>query len=67
MDAVLSFFAVHFDLPILDWIAENMCCAFLDVTMPLITVLGNAGIFWIIVAVVLLCIPKYRKVGLRRL
>ena len=64
MDAVLSFFAVHFDLPVLDWIAENMYCAFLDVTMPLITVLGNAGIFWILVAVILLCIPKYRKVGL---
>ena len=64
MDAVMSFFAVHFDLPILDWIAENMYCAFLDTAMPLITVLGNAGIFWILVAVVLLCIPKYRKVGL---
>lgn len=64
MDAILSYFAVHFDLPILDWIAENMYCAFLDFVMPLITVLGNAGIFWILVAVFLLCIPKYRKVGL---
>ena len=64
MEAVLSSFAVHFDLPILDWIAENLHCAFLDFAMPLITVLGNAGIFWILVAVVMLCIPKYRKMGL---
>ena len=64
MDAVLSYFAVQFDLPILDWIAENMYCDFLDFVMPLITVLGNAGIFWILLAVAFLCIPKYRKVGL---
>lgn len=59
-----SFLAEHFDLPILDWIAANLWCPFLDFLMPLITVLGNAGAFWIGLAVVLLCIPKYRKVGL---
>ena len=32
--------------------------------MPVITLLGDAGAFWIGIAVVLLCIPKYRKVGL---
>ena len=32
--------------------------------MPLITVLGNAGIFWIITAVALLLFPKHRKTGL---
>ena len=61
---IFSYLAEHFDLPILDWIAEHLHCAFLDVVMPLITVLGNAGIFWIACAVVLLCIPKYRKIGL---
>ena len=61
---ILSFFAEHFDLPILDWIAAHLQCAFLDFLMPLITVLGDAGIFWIAVAVVLLLIPKYRKAGL---
>lgn len=61
---LLSYFAEHFDLPILDWIAETLHCNFLDFLMPLITVLGNAGIFWIVVAVVLLLIPKYRKIGL---
>ena len=61
---LLAYFAEHFDLPILDWIAETLHCGFLDFLMPLITVLGDAGIFWIAVAVVLLFIPKYRKIGL---
>ena len=30
----------------------------------MITALGDAGIFWIAVAVVLLFFPKYRKIGL---
>lgn len=64
MESILSFFAVNFDLPILEWIANNLHCPFLDFLMPLITVLGNAGIFWIAVAVILLFIPNYRKIGL---
>lgn len=55
--------AVSFDLPILDWIAEHLRCAFLDQLMPLITFLGNGGILWIILAVVCMLIPKYRKAG----
>ena len=61
---LLSYFAIHFDLPILDWIADNLYCAFLDTVMPLITLLGDAGIFWILMAAVFLFIPKYRKTGL---
>lgn len=61
---ILSFLAEHFDLPILDWIAAHLWCDVLDVLMPIITVLGDAGIFWIAVSAVLLCIPKYRKAGL---
>lgn len=64
MNMLLNFFAESFDLPILDWIAGTFHCAFLDFVMPLITVLGDAGIFWIAVAVVLLFFPKYRKIGL---
>ncbi len=56
--------AEGFDLPILEWIAAHIRCAFLDVLMPAVTVLGNSGIFWIILAVLFLCIPKYRKMGL---
>ena len=61
---ILSFLAENFDLPILDWIAANMQCKLLDVLMPIITVLGDAGIFWIATAVVLMLFPKYRKAGI---
>lgn len=61
---IFSYLAEHFDLPILEWIAANLRCAFLDAVMPIITLLGDAGIFWIAIAVVLLFIPKYRRVGL---
>ena len=42
---ILSFFAEHFDLPILDWIAAHLQFGFMDFIMPLITVLGDAGTF----------------------
>ena len=61
---ILSFLAENFDLAVLDWIAANLWNPVLDVLMPLITLLGDAGIFWIAIAVVLLCTKKYRKVGL---
>ena len=61
---LFSYLAEHFDLPILDWIAAYLWCPFLDAVMPVITLLGDAGIFWIAIAVVLLFFPKTRKVGL---
>lgn len=61
---ILSFLAEHFDLPILDWIMANLWCPFLDAVMPVITVLGDAGIFWIALAAVFLLLPKHRKMGL---
>ncbi len=64
MEGIFTYLAEHFDLPILAWIAEHLHSAFGDAVMPVITLLGDAGIFWIVVAVVLLFIPKYRKVGL---
>ena len=64
MAEIFAWFAVHFDFPILDWIAANLRCAFLDTVMPVITILGDAGIFWIAVSIVFLLIPKYRKAGL---
>jgi undecaprenyl-diphosphatase len=60
----LNLLAEHFDLPILDWIAANLWCPFLDAVMPVITVLGDAGIFWIALAALFLFIPKHRKMGL---
>ena len=64
METFFGLMAEGFDLPILDWIAENIHCAFLDTVMPLITMLGDAGIFWIALSVLFLLFPKYRKVGL---
>lgn len=64
MAGFFSFLAESFDLPVLQWIAGNLQCAFLDTVMPLITVLGDAGIFWIALAVVFLFFPKYRRIGL---
>ncbi len=51
------------DFAILHWIMDNVWNPFLDVLMPLITLLGDDGIFWIAVALVLIIIPKTRKTG----
>ena len=64
MENSFSFLAEHFDLPILEWIRQNLTCPLLDALMPAVTALGNAGIFWILLAAILLLIPKYRKTGL---
>lgn len=52
------------DISVLVWIAEHMRSAFLTPVMKFITYTGNAGIIWIILSVVLVCIPKYRKAGI---
>ena len=62
--ALLDTLAVSFDLPILDWIAANLWCPALDFAMPLITLLGDAGIFWIAVAVLFMITKKHRKTGI---
>ncbi len=64
MEAFFSLLAEGFDLPVLQWIRLNFQCAFLDAVMPVITWLGDAGIFWICTAAVLLLLPKHRKTGL---
>ena len=51
------------DFAILDWIIAHVWCPFLDWFMPLITMLGDDGIFWIAVALILLVFPKTRKTG----
>ena len=56
--------AVSFDLPILDWIQSTLGCKFLDTVMPIITLFGEDGIFWIAWAVLLIIFPKTRKTGL---
>lgn len=53
-----------FELPVLYWIREHLTCPFLDWLMPPLSALSAHGEIWILLAVVLLCIPKTRRVGL---
>ncbi len=52
------------DRNILDFIQNNMRNPFLDRVMPFITALGNGGIFWILICIILLITKKYRKAGM---
>lgn len=52
-----------FEFEILDCI-QGIRTPFLDTLMRFITGLGNGGIIWIVLAAVLLIIPKKRKSGL---
>ncbi len=54
----------NLDVTVLDWIQNNLRCDFLDAVVPYITSLGDKGLFWILVAVVLLVFKKTRKTGL---
>lgn len=52
----------------LDWIILNkiqgaMSSGFMDMIMPKITLLGSAGIIWIIIGVALLISKKHRRIG----
>ena len=60
MQAFFALLAESFDLPILDWIQANLQSPFLDFIMPWITMLGDAGIFWIACSVILMFLPKFR-------
>ncbi len=64
IQAFLYQIALSFDLPVLDWIQANLKSGFMDTVMPIITMFGDDGIFWIAIAVILLLFPKTRKVGL---
>lgn len=52
------------DFKILDFIQKHFSCRFLDFLMPKITFLGNEGLIWILTAVVMLFLAKYRKTGI---
>lgn len=51
------------EVGILDWIQDVFQCAFLDWFFPLVTKLGDHGLFWILLAVLLLCFKKTRATG----
>ena len=51
------------ELQFLDFL-QTIHTPFLDKTLAIITSLGNAGIIWIVLAAVLLILPKTRKAGI---
>ena len=53
---------MNIELSILDWI-QTLHTPFLDKLKVFITRLGDAGIIWIVLSIVLLLIPKTRKSG----
>lgn len=55
---------INLDGDILLWIQENIRNGILTPIMKLITHLGDAGIFWIVLTLVLLIFKKTRKVGI---
>lgn len=61
---LLASLAISFDLPILEWIRTTLWCDALDVVMPIITMFGDGGVFWIAWAVLLLIFPRTRRIGL---
>lgn len=52
------------DFIILDFLHKKLSCGFLDIIMPMITFLVNAGMIWIAAALILLFIRKHKKTHL---
>ena len=55
------------DFAVLDWIQANLKCGFLDFLMPKITMLGEHGIFVILLGIAMLFFKKYRRAGIASL
>ena len=53
----------NMDIYILDFIHKNIANNFLDKIMIFITSIGNLGLIWIAISLLLLISKKYRKVG----
>lgn len=52
----------EFEIHILDWF-QTLHSPVLDTIMVGITTLGNAGLFWLLLGIILVAIPKTRKSG----
>lgn len=51
------------DIKVLDFIQSSMRCLFLDTILPIITSLGDKGMIWIILSIILILQKKYRTQG----
>ena len=52
------------DWSILYWIQNNLKCSFLDFLVPKITLLGDIGFVWIVIAIIFLLTRKNRRLGI---
>lgn len=57
-------FIQNSDISILNFIQQHMTNSFCDKVIPFISSLGNLGLIWIVISIVLLISKKYRKVGM---
>lgn len=53
----------EFELKILDFIKDTFGCAFLDKAMPIVSMFGDHGIFWMALTAILLIPKKTRRMG----
>lgn len=51
------------DLWVLDWIQQHLRGPALDVAMPLVTMLGDGGVFFVLLTLVLLISRRWRSLG----
>ncbi|MBR5437993.1 MAG: phosphatase PAP2 family protein [Clostridia bacterium] len=65
MDAIFNSF-LGFDLGVFQWV-QSIQSSFLTTLMVIITTLGDEGIIFIAMGLVLLCTKKYRKLGVATL
>ena len=54
----------NLDWAILHFIRDNLFCPFLDAVMPVISLLGDKGIIWIVLSVGLMLSKRHRKYGI---
>jgi len=52
-----------FEISLLHSLHDALACPFLDAFLSAVTHLGDSGIFWVALALVLILIPKTRKIG----
>lgn len=54
---------MHWEFHFLDQIQHSVQSPFLDWFMPFVSSLADKGFIWIVLTVVLLCLPGYRRAG----
>lgn len=52
------------DITAVRYVRSAFSCTFLDFLMPLVTLIGEKGLLWIVITLILLCFKKTRKTGI---